>query len=87
MPLNAAPPAQATLFPTYQAVANGPKADFPASGPMYDDAFNSYPPNPSRRCPATAGTGGNVNIMSIQLFPPPDAVRPEPAPGRRSTRR
>ena len=39
---------------------------------MYDDAFNSYPSNPQKALPAEPpGSGSNVTIMSIQLFPPP----------------
>jgi putative aldouronate transport system substrate-binding protein len=68
------------LYPTYQAAASGPKPDFPASGPMYDDAFNSYPANPVTALPADPpGTGGNVSIMSIQLFPPPTVYDQNPA--------
>jgi putative aldouronate transport system substrate-binding protein len=60
------------VFPTYLAASNGPKPDFLASGPMYDDAFNTYPTNPVKALPADPpGAGGTVNIMSIQLFPPP----------------
>jgi len=61
-----------SVFPTYLAATSGPKPDFPASGPMYDDGFNSYPANPVKALPADPpGTGGPVSIMSIQLFPPP----------------
>ena len=35
------------VFPTYVPVKTGPKPDFPASGPTYDDAFSSYPSNPA----------------------------------------
>jgi putative aldouronate transport system substrate-binding protein len=60
------------VYPTYLPVANGPKADFPSSGPMYDDAFSSYPTNPAKVMTGDPpGTGGNVSVMSIQLFPPP----------------
>ena len=61
-----------SVFPTYLAATSGPKPDFPASGPMYDDGFNGYPANPVKALPADPpGTGGPVSIMSIQLFPPP----------------
>ncbi|HEX8968457.1 MAG TPA: hypothetical protein VF937_11280 [Chloroflexota bacterium] len=69
-----------SVFPTYLPVANGPRADFPAGGPMYDDAFSAYPSNPARALPAEPpGTGGVVNIMSIQLFPPPTVYDQNPA--------
>src|SRR6266849_3676900 len=59
------------IYPSYVPVANGPKADFPASGPMYDDAFSTYPTNPVKAISGDPpGTGGTVNIRSIQLFPP-----------------
>jgi putative aldouronate transport system substrate-binding protein len=68
------------VFPSYLAATSGPKADFVASGPMYDDAFSSYPPNPVKALPADPpGTGGTVNIMSIQLFPPPTVFDQNPA--------
>ncbi len=68
------------LYPTYQAATGGPKPDFPASGPMYDDAFNSYPATPVKALPADPpGTGSTVNIMSIQLFPPPTVYDQNPA--------
>jgi putative aldouronate transport system substrate-binding protein len=60
------------VYPNYVPLTNGPKAEFPASGPMYDDAFSTYPANSLKVMPAEPpGTGGTVNIMSIQLFPPP----------------
>jgi putative aldouronate transport system substrate-binding protein len=60
------------VYPSYAANSSGPKPDFPASGPTYDDAFSGYPANPAKALPADPpGTGGQVRIMSIQLFPPP----------------
>src|SRR5579864_4596987 len=68
------------VFPTYLPASTGPKPEFPASGPTYDDAFNSYPANPSKALPAEPpGTGSTVNIMSIQLFPPPTIFDQNPA--------
>jgi putative aldouronate transport system substrate-binding protein len=72
--------AASAIYPTYVPTASGPKADFPAAGPMYDDAFSSYPANPVKALPAEPpGTGGTVNIMSIQLFPPPTPLDQNPA--------
>jgi putative aldouronate transport system substrate-binding protein len=68
------------VFPTFAAAQSGPKPDYPASGPMYDDGFNGYPANPVKALPADPpGTGGTVNIMSIQLFPPPTVYEQNPA--------
>jgi putative aldouronate transport system substrate-binding protein len=61
-----------SVFPSYLPATSGPKPDFPASGPMYDDGFNGYPANPVKALPGDPpGAGGPVSIMSIQLFPPP----------------
>ncbi len=68
------------VYPGYVPFATGPKADFPASGPMYDDAFSTYPANPVKAMAAEPpGTGGTINIMSIQLFPPPTIYEQNPA--------
>src|SRR5216684_1462923 len=54
------------VYPGYAPFVTGPKADFPASGPIYDDAFSTYPANPVKAMAAEPpGTGGTVNIMSI----------------------
>ena len=69
-----------SVYPTYLAPANAPKADFPAESQQYDDAFDNYPKNPVKALPAEPpGTGGNVKIMSIQLFPPPTPYAQNPA--------
>jgi putative aldouronate transport system substrate-binding protein len=68
------------VFPTYVAATNGPKPEFPASGPMYDDGFDAYPANPVKAIPGDPpGTGSTVNIMSVQLFPPPTVYEQNPA--------
>ena len=62
----------ASVFPTYLPPANAPKPDFASTGAQYDDGFVSFPRNPVKALAADApGTGSTVNIMSIQLFPPP----------------
>ena len=66
-------------LPRLHAVHDGPKPDFPADGPMYDDGFNSYPANPVKALPQAAGHRRHVNIMSIQLFPPPTPLDQNPA--------
>jgi putative aldouronate transport system substrate-binding protein len=60
-----------SVFPNYLPAANAPKAEYPASGANYDDAFDHYPSNPVKVMGDPPGTGSNVSIMSIQLFPPP----------------
>ncbi len=61
-----------SVYPTYAPVGNAPKAQFPSTGPQYDDGFDAYPANPVKAMTGPApGTGSNVSIMSISLFPPP----------------
>jgi putative aldouronate transport system substrate-binding protein len=61
-------------------VANGPKPDFPASGPGYDDGFNSFPKDTVKAMPGDPpGTGNTVKIMSIALFPPPTPLDQNPS--------
>jgi putative aldouronate transport system substrate-binding protein len=67
------------VYPGYKAYTTGPKPDYPAEGPLYDDGFNSYPANPAKVIPQAPGMGGDVNIMSIQLFPPPTPLDQNPA--------
>src|SRR3982074_917310 len=68
------------VYPTYLKVANGPKPDFPASGPDYNDGFNVFPTNAVNALPSEPpGTGGTVKIMSIALFPPPSPLDQNPA--------
>jgi putative aldouronate transport system substrate-binding protein len=70
----------AGAFPTYLPVANGPKPDFPSTGPQYDDAFSRYPANPTKALPAEPpGAGSTVAILSIALFPPPTPFEQNPA--------
>ncbi|HEV7663072.1 MAG TPA: extracellular solute-binding protein [Chloroflexota bacterium] len=72
--------AASALYPTYVAAASGPKPDVPASGPGYDDGFNSFPINPAKAMPGDPpGTGSTVKIMSIALFPPPTPLAQNPA--------
>ena len=55
------------VYPSYVPFASGPRADFPANGPMYDDAFSTYPANPVKALSGDPPSqGGPVNIMSIQ---------------------
>ena len=55
------------VYPSYVPFASGPRADFPANGPMYDDAFGTYPANPVKALSGDPPSqGGPVNITSIQ---------------------
>jgi putative aldouronate transport system substrate-binding protein len=68
------------VYPTYVPATNGPKPEFAATGPTYDDAFSSYPSNPIKALPAEPpGAGSTVRIMSVQLFPPPTVYEQNPA--------
>src|SRR5207302_3216927 len=68
------------VYPTYLPVSNGPKPDLPASGPGYDDGFNKFPTDPVKAMPGDPpGSGSNVKIMSIALFPPPSPLAQNPA--------
>ncbi len=68
------------LYPTSIPISNGPKPDFPAGGPGYDDGFNKFPINPAKAMSGDPpGTGSTVRIMSIALFPPPTPLAQNPA--------
>ncbi|HEV7665546.1 MAG TPA: extracellular solute-binding protein [Chloroflexota bacterium] len=67
------------VYPSYKPYTSGPKPDYPAASSMYDDAFSSYPANPARAFPDAPGSGSTINIMSIQLFPPPTPLDQNPA--------
>src|SRR5215204_5321305 len=47
----AAAGASGSVLPTYVATTGGPKADYPAPGPLYQDAFLNYPANPHKAMP------------------------------------
>jgi putative aldouronate transport system substrate-binding protein len=67
------------VYPAYVPVSSGPKPDVLASGPGYDDGFNSFPTNPVKALPGDPpGTGSTLNIMSIALFPPPTPLAQNP---------
>ncbi|HZU48547.1 MAG TPA: hypothetical protein VFA16_15055, partial [Mycobacterium sp.] len=73
------PPAKSSVFPTYVPLTNGPKPDYPSIGPLYEDAFDTYPPNPVKAISAPPGKGGRVDITTIALFPPPTPFDQNPA--------
>jgi putative aldouronate transport system substrate-binding protein len=81
-PTRAAAPVATTsgIYPAYVPVSNGPKPDVPASGPGYDDGFNTFPSNPVKAMPGDPpAAGGTVKVMSIALFPPPSPLAQNPA--------
>src|SRR5919201_2883053 len=59
------------VFPAFTAYTKGPKPDYPAQDAQYSDGFDTYPANPIKSVPEAPGSGGTVNMMSVQLFPPP----------------
>src|SRR5579864_2757049 len=77
-------PAQATtptsaVFPTYQPAANRPTPDFPSAGPLYEDGYNNYPPNPVRSVSTVPGSGGSVTAFVQPLQAPPTPLDQNPA--------
>jgi putative aldouronate transport system substrate-binding protein len=67
------------VYPTFAAFSGGPKPEYPAEGPQYSDGFDTYPANPIKAVAETPGTGSNVSMMSVQLFPPPAPLEQNPA--------
>jgi putative aldouronate transport system substrate-binding protein len=67
------------VFPTYVPLSGGPKPTYAADGAQYSDGFDTYPANPLKSVPQPPGSGGTVNMMSIQLFPPPTPLEQNPA--------
>ena len=79
-PTRSRAPGASAMYPTLLPASNGPKPDVPASGPGYDDGFNTFPSNPVKAMPGDPpGTGSTVKIMSIALFPPPTPLAQNPA--------
>src|ERR1051326_7375920 len=67
------------VFPTFTPLSGGPTPTYAAAGPQYSDGFDTYPIAPARSVPEVPGSGGTVNIMSIQLIPPPTPLDQNPA--------
>jgi putative aldouronate transport system substrate-binding protein len=70
-----------SALPTYVPSTTGPKPDFPASGPFYQDGYAYFPKSPSPAMPPTPpGTGSKVVSMVSQLLPqPPTPFEQNPA--------
>ena len=61
-------------------MSGGPKPDFAALGPLYEDAFVNYPSNPVKALPAEApGLGGSITAIAPGLYPPPTPLDDNPA--------
>jgi putative aldouronate transport system substrate-binding protein len=67
------------IYPSFIPLSGGPTPAYAAAGPQYSDGFDSYPGQPVKSVPEPPGTGGTVNMMSIQLFPPPTPLEQNPA--------
>ena len=69
-PAGATKPAGA--YPTFMPSTGGPKPDFPAPGPLYQDGFSTYPKNPAKALPATPpGLGSKVMCYTNNSAPAP----------------
>jgi putative aldouronate transport system substrate-binding protein len=62
---------KANLYPTYVPVTNGPKPDYHADDPRFDDGYDNYPANPIKAIAEAPGSGSTVNILNRAYFPPP----------------
>jgi putative aldouronate transport system substrate-binding protein len=61
-------PATLSLYPTYIPIQSGPKPDFAAAGPEYEDGFSYYPKNPAKAWMKDApGKGSAVNAFTMRL--------------------
>ncbi|HEY1295565.1 MAG TPA: extracellular solute-binding protein [Chloroflexota bacterium] len=62
----------ASALPSFIANTTGPKPDFPAAGPQYQDGFINYPKNPAKALPSTPpGAGGKVLCYTNNSAPAP----------------
>jgi putative aldouronate transport system substrate-binding protein len=68
----AAKSAAGGVYPTFMASTGGPKPDFPAAGPQYEDGFSTYPKNPVKALPAApSGTPSKVICYTNNSAPAP----------------
>ena len=68
-----AAPSTASLYPTYSPLTGGPKPDFPAAGPLYENGYINYPLHPFDAfagAPAP-GKGSTITAYTVNYFPPP----------------
>src|SRR5713101_1747684 len=67
-----APAKPGGAYPTFMPSTGGPKPDFAASGPQYEDGFSTYPKNPVKALPATPpATGSKVQCYTNNSAPAP----------------
>jgi putative aldouronate transport system substrate-binding protein len=60
------------VYPTFMASSGGPKPDFPAVGPQYEDGFITYPKNPVKALPPSpSGTPSKVSCYTNNSAPAP----------------
>ncbi|MBV8085714.1 MAG: twin-arginine translocation signal domain-containing protein, partial [Chloroflexi bacterium] len=52
-------------LPAFMANSTGPKPDFPAAGPLYEDGFATYPKNAVRSVTAPPGSGGKMLAFAM----------------------
>jgi len=68
----AAKPANSSLLPSFIAQTTGPKPDFPAAGPQYQDGFINYPKNPAKSWSGSPpGLGSKVICYTNNSAPAP----------------
>src|SRR5207244_5492056 len=58
----AAPPG--SVYPTFAPATGGPKPDFAAPGPLYQDGFINYPKNPVKALPASPPPGLSSKVIA-----------------------
>src|ERR1051326_6960972 len=77
---SAAPPSPSASgpYPSYIPHPNKPKPDFPARGPLYDDGYVNYPPNPTTSITEAPGTGSKVVAFLNSTQPPPAPFHQHP---------
>ncbi len=68
-----AAPKAGNAYPTFAPATGGPKPDFPAPGPLYQDGFINYPKNPVKALPASPppGLGSKVIAYTNNSAPAP----------------
>jgi putative aldouronate transport system substrate-binding protein len=69
-----------SVLPTYVPLQGGPKPDYPAAGPQYEDGWDTYPANPMKAwTKAPPGAGGTVNVLTNGFNPPSTPFEQNPA--------
>ncbi len=73
--------ATADILPAYIQQTGGPRPDYPSTGPLYEDGFESYPRNPSATWKnGPPGLGSTVQTLNVAAIPiPPTPLDQNPA--------